>query len=126
MRWLPFGRKPAPPRRSEAFVQREFGEAIAFAAGEYRGFDRYFTHVDPAWHEKYSLRTRLNMFMGGPIFAELEARFPEIARVGADADATQGVTGHASVIMELIVAEAVIACGEDSREEVNAARSAEP
>ena len=120
MAW--FGKKKEPPALGpgQQLVHRQFADAIAFAAGEWIGFDKYCLHVDSDWHGNTTLRQRMAGFMAGPIGPTLEERFPDIAAVGADADAHTGLSGHKDVILGLIVTEAIITSGTDSREEVEA------
>ncbi len=116
-----FRKKKAPPlTAAQQLVHRQFGDAIAFAAGEWIGFDKYCLHVDPDWRSNTTLRQRMAGFMAGPIGPTLEERYPEIAAVGADIDAHSGLAGHKEVILGLIVTEAIITSGTDSREEVEA------
>jgi hypothetical protein len=125
MRFFRLGRQTSPPplepTPSEAFVLREFGEAIAFARGEWRSFDRRFQEVDPEWRDTFSLAQRIAAFVAGPIGAALEKRFPAIAATGARADEMTNLTGNARVIRRLIVGEAVIAAGDGGRGEVRRA-----
>src|SRR5688500_3695485 len=115
-----FKKKPPPLGPGQLLVHRLFGEAISFAAGEWKGFEGYCLHVDPDLHIHTTLRQRLAGFMAGPIGPTLEERFPEIATVGADIDAQSGQQGHKQVILGLIVTEAIITSGTNSREEVEA------
>ena len=119
MSW--FRKKPPPPLGpGQQLVHRKFADAIAFAAGEWMGFEKYCLHVDPDWRSNSTLRQRMSAFAAGPIVPTLEERFPDIAVVGADADAHTGLAGHKDVILGLIVTEAIITSGTDSREEVEA------
>jgi hypothetical protein len=120
MKW-PWRKKEAPLTAGEAFVLREFPEAINLAAKDWKGFDNLFKYHEI--QKDYSLSQRLIAFLAGPICAELESKFPRIGELGSDADAKTGQQGHASVICELIVMEAVVSLGEHSRIEVRAARS---
>lgn len=120
MRLFPFRRKKAPLTAGEAFIQREFAEAIAFAAQEWRGFEAYCRHVDPTFNEHQTLARRVNAFMAGPVTASLEERFPSIEAVGRDADEKTGAEGHKELMLRMIVMEGVIASGTNSREEVRA------
>jgi hypothetical protein len=121
MSWLKFGRKaPTPLTSTERFIQREFPEAIALAARDWKGFEAHFSHVDPTWPDN-PLRRRLVAFMFGPIFADLEKCFPEIVAKGADIDAETGLGGHKDVILHNIVFEGVVASGSNDREEVKSA-----
>ena len=115
-----FKKKPPALSPGQVLVHRKFAEAIAFAAGEWKGFENYCLHVDPDWHRNSTLRQRVSGFAAGPIFPTLEERFPDIATVGADVDAHSGQSGHKEVILGLIVTEAIITSGTNSREEVDA------
>jgi hypothetical protein len=119
-----FGRFPfreIEPTPSEAFVQREFGEAIAFAKGEWERFTARFGDADPALLKTFTLAQRLDSFLAGPIGASLLERFPVLAATGAEADAVAERTGNLRVICRLIIGEAVIAAGGGSRGEVRVA-----
>jgi hypothetical protein len=109
------------PTPSEAFVQREFADAILFGSEAWLTFEAGFKKADPQWPDKFSLAQRLAAFMAGPIGAALEERFPAIAATGAAADEMTDRTGNRWVITALIVAEAVIAAGGGSRGEVRSA-----
>jgi hypothetical protein len=115
-----FKKKKPALTAGQQLVHRRFGEAIVFAAGEWIGFDKYCLHVDPDWHRNTTLRQRVSGFMAGPIGPTLEELFPDIETVGADADAHTGLSGHKDVILGLIVTEAIITSGTNSREEVEA------
>jgi|GEM_PF-2940080 len=115
-----FRKKKAPQTAGQQLVHRQFGDAIAFAAGEWLGFDRYCLHVDPDWHRNTTLRQRMSAFAAGPVVPTLEERFPDIAAVGADIDAHSGQPDHKEIILGLIVTEAIITSGTVSREEVEA------
>jgi hypothetical protein len=109
------------PTPSEAFVQQEFPDAIAFASEAWLTFEAGFRKAEPQWSDTFSLAQRLAAFIAGPIGAALEERFPAIAATGAAADDMTDRTGNRWVITALIVAEAVIAAGGGSRGEVRSA-----
>jgi len=109
------------PTPSEAFVQQEFADAIAFGREAWLTFEAGLKKADSQWPDKFSLAQRLTAFMAGPIGAALEERFPAIAATGAAADEMTDRTGNRWVITALIVAEAVIAAGGGSRGEVRTA-----
>ena len=111
--------KPGPTP-TEAFVQREFGDAIAFVADRWRTFSDRSRSIDPDWERTFTLRQRLMAFKSGPLSWELDAKFPRIASLAAEADAETGLTGHEPVILRGILEEGVIASGTNSREEVRA------
>ena len=119
MKW-PWRKKETALTAGESFVRREFQEAIDLATKDWKGFDNLFKYHEI--QKDYSLSQRLNAFLAGPICADLESKFPRIVEMGSDADANTGQEGHASVICELIVMEAVVSLGEYSRLEVRAAR----
>jgi len=125
MRFFAPGRRIPPqepePTPSEAFVQEDFGDAIAFASEAWQGFEAGFKKVHPHWPDKFSLAQRLRAFMAGPIGAALDERFPAIAATGAAADEMTGETGHRWVITVLIVGEGVIAASGCNRGEVRTA-----
>ena len=115
-------RKKKPPTLGpgQVLVHRHFDEAITFTAGEWKGFENYCLHVDPDWHNQTTLRQRAAGFAAGPILPTLEERFPEIAIISEDIDSKSGEPGHKEVILGLIVTEAIITSGTNSREEVDA------
>ena len=114
------GLSPPEPTPTEAFIQREFGDAIAFVADRWRTFIDHSLNVDPDWERIFTLRQRLMAFKSGPLAWELDAAFPRIASLAAEADAETGLTGHEAVLLRGILAEGVIASGANSREEVRA------
>ena len=113
-------RKPAPTP-TEAFVQREFAEAVALAAEAWRDFIAHGRTLDPHWEQTFTLRQKLGAFLAGSVVATLEARFPEIGSFAEQADALTELDGHDGVVLRTIVGEGVIATGSHSREEVRAA-----
>ena len=118
-----FLRYPGQPRRlepmpSEVFVQERFGPAIAFVRAEWEAFN---AELAGTAHASFSLTQRIAAFMARPLAAELDARFPEIAAFGAEADALTEMHGNTRAAFKLIVGEAVIAAGTDSRRNVRAA-----
>ena len=117
---------PVEPTPTEAFIQREFVDAVAFAADQWQSFNAESRRDDLDWEHTFTLRQRLTAFMAGPIFSELEAHFPRIASLAAEADAETGLSGHEEVILEAIVAEGVIASGTSIREEVRRSIQSEP
>lgn len=114
-------RHPPEPTPAETYVQEEFAEAIAFAGIEWEKYHTAHRQADPAWAETFSLRQRLLAFLEGRVVPLLEVRFPKIAAVGAEADEATQTEGNALVICRLIVGEAIIAAGQDSRGNVRAA-----
>ena len=110
--------RPSDPTPGEAFVQQRFGEAIAFVRGEWDAFDARFAHAGPT---PFSLAQRVAAFMARPLAAGLDARFPEIAALGAEADELTEMRGNTRAIFRMIVGEAVIAAGGGDRPEVRAA-----
>jgi hypothetical protein len=121
MAWFSFTKKP-PLTKTEAFVLARFPEAVAFAAQEWIGYDRYFQGVDPEWRSN-SLSRRFAGFWAGTIAQSLEGRFPDVRVVAADADAHIGGAGHKEFLVALIAAEGVVASGTDSRDAVRALRA---
>ena len=95
------------PTPSEAFVQERFGTAIAFVRVEWERFEGQLAH-DGVY---FSLAQRIAAFMSRPLAAELDARFPEIAALGAEADALTEMRGNTRAIFKLIVGEAIVAAG---------------
>jgi hypothetical protein len=59
--------------------------------------------------------------MSRPLAAGLDARFPEIAALGAEADALTEMRGNTRAIFILIVGEAIIAAGDATRSNVRTA-----
>ena len=114
-------RRPPEPTPSEAYVLEKFGDAIAFASEEWRRFDTGHRHADPHWADRFSLKQRVLTFVAGPIGATLVERWPEIAAAGAEADALTETTDNEWVICLLIVGEAIIAAGGDTRSNVRRA-----
>ena len=105
------------PTPSEIYVQERFGEPIAFVGVEWEKFDAQFAgEATP-----FSLAQRIAAFMDRPLAAKLDARFPEIAAFGAEADAFTEMRGNIRAVFKLIVGEAVIAAGGGTRREVRAA-----
>jgi hypothetical protein len=103
MRFFPPGKAgafAALPTPSEAFVQERFGRGGA---------------------APFSLAQRIGAFMARPLAADLNARFPEIAAIGAEADALTEMRGNTRVIFKLIVGEAIIAAGGGTRSQVRGA-----
>ena len=121
-----FGPRKPQPTPTETFVQQEFPEAAALAAGSWRDFVQRNRALDPDWEQTFTLRQRLKAFMAGPIVATLETRFPRIVTFAEDADAMTELAGHEGVVLRSIVGEGVIACGTHSREEVRSALSGWP
>ncbi len=109
------------PTPSEAYVLREFKDAIAFVGGEWQRFDTGHRREDPHWAEKFSLKQRILAFATGPAGTAVAERWPEIATTGAEADEQTGTTGNMWVICLLIIGEAIIAAGGGTRAEVRAA-----
>jgi hypothetical protein len=105
------------PTPGEAYVQREFGDAIAFASEEWQRVEA----ADPSRGETFTLAQLLGAFLAGPICGRLDERFPAILAVGDEADALTERSGNARAIRHLIVGEAVIAGGGASRNEVRRA-----
>jgi hypothetical protein len=121
MRFFPPGKAgafAALPTPSEAFVQERFGAAIAFVSTEWEAFDAQFGRGGAA---PFSLAQRIGAFMARPLAADLNARFPEIAAIGAEADALTEMRGNTRVIFKLIVGEAIIAAGGGTRSQVRGA-----
>jgi hypothetical protein len=116
-----FLRCPGEPRRSleptpsEAYVQEEFGEAIAFASRDWQRLEATHREADRSWAEKFTLKQRLLAFLEGPIVPNLQEHYPKIAAIGAEADAATETSRNALVICRLIVGEAVVACGSGTR-----------
>jgi hypothetical protein len=106
------------PTPSEVYVQERFGEAIAFVRAEWETFDAQFSRTGSL---PFSLAQRIAAFMARPLAAALDARFPEIAAFGAEADALTEMRGNTRAAYKLIVGEAVIAAGGGTRGEVRAA-----
>jgi hypothetical protein len=115
------GLSPPEPTPTEAFIQREFGAAVALAAQHWRDFVEHSSALDRDWERKFTLRQRLLAFMVGPILPTLEAQFPEIRTFAEQADALTDFAGHEEVVLMSIVGEGVIASGTNSREEVRTA-----
>ena len=114
-------RRPPEPTPTETYVQEEFAEAIAFAGIEWERYHTAHRQADPAWTEKFTLKQRVHAFLEGRVVPLLEVRFPKIAATGAEADKATGTEGNSLVICRLIVGEAIIAAGADSRGKVRAA-----
>jgi hypothetical protein len=108
----------AEPTPSEAFVQERFGDAIAFVRVEWEKFDAQFACDGST---SFSLAQRIAAFMSRPLAAGLDARFPEIAALGAEADALTEMRGNTRAIFILIVGEAIIAAGDATRSNVRTA-----
>lgn len=119
-----FLRYPGEPRRlpeptpSEVFVQEHFGEAIAFVQTEWEAFN---AELAGTARVSFSLTQRVAAFMAAPLAAKLDARFPDIAALGAEADALTEMHGNIRALFKLIVGEAIIAAGKDSRGNVRRA-----
>ncbi len=105
------------PTPGEAYVQREFRDAIVFAGEEWRRFEE----SDPVRVEKFTLAQRLGAFLAGPVCGLLDEHFPAIPAIGAEADALTERSGNARAIRHLVVGEAVIGGGGASRDEVRRA-----
>ena len=118
MTWDPLAAEPTP---SEAYVLKEFGEAIAFAGSEWERLEAAHRQADLAWADRFTLKQRVLAFLEGPILPALQERFPKIAAIGAEADALTGTTGNALVICRLIVGEAIFATGREARSNVRGA-----
>jgi hypothetical protein len=114
------GADPPGPTPTEAFIEREFGDAIAFVADRWRSFADHSRSIDPDWERTFTLRQRLLAFECGPLAWELDANFPRIASLAAEADAETGFGGHEAVLLRGILIEGVISSGTNSREEVRA------
>lgn len=124
LRFLRYPGEPRPPPEpvpTELYVQQEFADAIAFAGVEWSKYHTAHRQADPGWAEKFTLRQRVLAFLEGRVVPLLEVRFAKIAMVGAEADEATETEGNARVICHLIVGEAIIAAGEDSRGAVRAA-----
>jgi hypothetical protein len=126
MSLFPFRKNHAALSGTEAFVLRQFPAAVALAAEEWKGYDAYFQNVDPDWRSKYTLAQRYNGFVRGPVLALLAERFPEIAATGAEVDAKTNSTGNEDVILQIIIAEGIVASGTSSRQEVRPLRDQDP
>ena len=121
MRFFPPGKEQAfadLPTPSEAFVQERFGAAITFVRAKWEIFDAQFASANTT---PFSLAQRIAAFMARPLAAELDARFPEIAAFGADADVLTEMRGNTRAVFTLIVGEAVIASGSGNRGQVRTA-----
>ena len=116
--WVERTPEPTP---SEAYVLKEFGDAITFAGTEWQSFLEAHRQVDSTRAERFTLKQRMLAFLKGPIVPALTARFPMIVTTGAEADRVTETSGNSLVICHLIVGEAVIAAGGGTRGEVRAA-----
>jgi hypothetical protein len=114
--WTSLFRRKPKLTPVERLIVREFPDAIEFASGEWVGFDRYVSHIMSEQTELPDLTKRFYGFINGPVFQELETRFPKIKQMAADMQSSVGGENAEVEICIAIAREALVSAGVDRAE----------